>query len=51
MAAGDRKLTEVDRRAVLCDPTDTVEIDARRDLLLADAILRDSDNTNQVKVA
>lgn len=30
-----------DRRAVMCESSDTVEIDSRRDLLLADAILRD----------
>jgi CMP-N,N'-diacetyllegionaminic acid synthase len=31
----------VDRRAVVGEMTDTVEVDTRRDLLLADAILRD----------
>ncbi|MFT3788213.1 MAG: acylneuraminate cytidylyltransferase family protein [Tepidisphaeraceae bacterium] len=41
----------VDRRAVMCEPTDTVEIDSRRDLLLADAILRDQALANEVKVA
>ena len=30
-----------DRRAVLTDVTDTVEVDSRRDLMLAEAILRD----------
>ena len=31
----------VDRRAVRTEPTDTVEVDSRRDLLLAEAVLRD----------
>jgi CMP-N,N'-diacetyllegionaminic acid synthase len=33
-----------DRRAVMGEQTDTVEIDSRRDLLLAEAILRDREN-------
>ena len=31
----------VDRRAIRTEMTDTVEVDSRRDLLLAEAILRD----------
>ncbi len=37
----------VDRRGVMCASTDTVEIDSRRDLLLADAILRDMEQSKR----
>jgi CMP-N,N'-diacetyllegionaminic acid synthase len=37
----------IDRRAVMCEATDTVEIDSRRDLLMAEAILRDQEQVKR----
>lgn len=39
----------VDRRAIRTEATDTVEVDSRRDLLLAEAILRDRLETAQAE--
>ncbi len=41
----------VDRRAVLTENTDTVEVDTRRDLLLAEAILREQMGEGQYREA
>ena len=41
----------VDRRAVLTQPHETVEIDQMRDLYLAEAILREQNVASQVRVA
>ena len=41
----------IDRRAVRTEPGDAVEVDSRRDLLLAEAILRDSYNSRELSAA
>jgi CMP-N,N'-diacetyllegionaminic acid synthase len=40
-----------DRRGVLCEMTDTVEVDTRRDLLLAEAILNDTQSQARPQAA